>query len=122
VTILFLDDYAPAPLAAPDVDALGRIDVLPDEFRAPVSDASGQYMMRAELLLPGDFLLVGSCTWMRVLDVTPTGWGDRFAVSGRQAAGHALTVHVSAARLVRVWHPADILIYAVLGESAGGAR
>jgi hypothetical protein len=115
-------DYAPAPLAALDPDTLSRDGVLPDEFAAPASGGSGQYMMRAGLLLPGDYLLVGSCTWMRVLDVSPTGWHDRLAVAGRRAAGHGMTVHVGAARLVRVWHPVDVMIAAALGEAAGGAR
>jgi hypothetical protein len=120
MTILELDRELLASLDLDDPAPLTRtLGTLPDEFREFPTEGTGQYPMYARYLEEDDFVLVGSETWMRILDIERDG--DRLAVIGRRETGHPMILHVRAARSVRVWHTADVAFAVAFGKSAGVA-
>lgn len=117
-----LDTQVPA-VVTPDV-------LLPDVFRAPMTseDEPAHGALREIFprtaragrpnpvqLLPGDFVLDESGVWLRV------GFVKHGATGSRVHCCSGWSFFVPAGRQVWVWPAADVLVWAVLGESAGGA-
>lgn len=121
-----LDTQVPA-VVTPDVP-------LPEVFRAELNgfDEPVHGMLREIFprtaragrpnpvqLLPGDYVLdgdEGSAVWLRV------GFVKHGATGSRVHCCSGWSFFVPAGRQVWVWPAGDVLVWAVLGESAGGAR
>ena len=108
-----LDTQVPA-VVTPDVP-------LPDVFRAELNgfDEPAHGDLRdPSAARPGDYTLGESGNWLRVLavDASADGW----VVWAGRLPGAGLAV--PAGRSMWVWPAGDVLVWAVLGESAGGAR
>ncbi len=108
-------------LLAEEIPAAVTDVPLPDVFRAEMTSEDDP--LHGSLRDPsaarhGDFVLGESGNWLRVLAVDPAA--DGWMVWAGRLPGVGL--HVAAGRSVWVWPAGDVLVWAVLGESAGGAR
>lgn len=112
MTALLIAEEIPAR-PAPDVPLPAAFRAELNGFDEPVHGS----LCDPSAARPGDYTLGESGNWLRVLavDASAGGW----VVWAGRLPGAGLAV--AAGRQVWVWRAADVLVWAVLGESAGGA-
>lgn len=123
MTALLLAEEIPASVV-PDVPLPGVFRARMNDCDEPVHGMLREIMPRmsrsgrpdpVELRL-GDYLLDESGVWLRVRFV------EHGATGSRVHAFAGVSLFVAAGRQVWVWPAPDVLVWAVLGETAGGAR